>query len=101
MENPWISLIKSASKSACDAWTKFTFNVSHITSKNPLYNTKQSRTFDEIEKFMNTSIGKWLISVNDKTKEKENLINNLEKFNDEAQMLMTKQENRSLKHVKK
>lgn len=67
----------------------------------PLYNTKQSRTFDEIEKFMNTSIGKWLISVNDKTKEKENLINNLEKFNDEAQMLMTKQENRSLKHVKK
>ena len=38
---------------------------------------------------------------NDKTKEKENLINNLEKFNDEAQILMTKQESRSLKHVKK
>ncbi len=67
----------------------------------PLYNTKQSRTFDEIEKFMNTSIGKWFISVNDKTKEKENLINNLEKFSIEAQMLMEKQENRSLKHVKK
>lgn len=67
----------------------------------PLYKTKQSRTFDEIEKFMNTSIGKWFISVNDKTKEKENLINNLEKFNDEAQMLMAKQENRSLKNVKK
>lgn len=67
----------------------------------PLYKTKQNRTFDEIEKFMNTSIGKWFISVNDKTKEKENLINNLEKFSDEAQMLMTKQENRSLKHVKK
>lgn len=67
----------------------------------PLYKTKQNRTFDEIEKFMNTSIGKWFISVNDKTREKENLINNLEKFSDEAQMLMTKQENRSLKHVKK
>ena len=50
----------------------------------PLYKIKQSRTFDEIEKFMNTSIGKWFISVNDKTKEKENLINNLENFNDEA-----------------
>lgn len=36
----------------------------------PLYKTKQNRTFDEIEKFMNTSIGKWFISVNDKTKEK-------------------------------
>lgn len=67
----------------------------------PLYKTKQNRTFDEIEKFMTTSIGKWFISVNDKTKEKENLINNLEKFSDEAQMLMTKQEKRSLKHVKK
>lgn len=30
----------------------------------PLYKSKQSRTFDEIEKFMNTSIGKWFISVN-------------------------------------
>ena len=67
----------------------------------PLYKTKQSRTFDEIEKFMNTSIGKWFISVNDRTKEKEKLINNLEKFSEEAQMLLTIQENRSLRHVKK
>lgn len=35
----------------------------------PLYKTKQNRKFDEIEKFMNTSIGKWFISANDKTKE--------------------------------
>ena len=34
----------------------------------PLYKTKQTRTFEEIEKFMNTSIGKWFIAVNDKTK---------------------------------
>ena len=32
----------------------------------PLYKTKQNKTFDEIERFMNTSIGKWFISVNDK-----------------------------------
>ena len=50
---------------------------------------------------MNTSIGKWFISVNDRTKEKEKLINNLEKFSEEAQMLLTIQENRSLRHVKK
>ena len=36
----------------------------------PLYKAKQNRTFDEIEKFMNTSIGKWFISVNDKSNEK-------------------------------
>lgn len=34
----------------------------------PLYKTKQTRTFEEIENFMNTSIGKWFITVNDKTK---------------------------------
>ena len=67
----------------------------------PLYKVKQYRTFDEIENFMNTSIGKWYISVNDKTKEKENLINNLDKFNEEAQILMTRQSKGNLKHVKK
>lgn len=66
----------------------------------PLYKTKQNRTFNEIENFMNTSIGKWFISVNDKTKEKENLINNLDNFNEEAQSFMKNQKNRSLKYVK-
>lgn len=32
----------------------------------PLYKTKQTRTFEEIENFMNTSIGKWFITVNNK-----------------------------------
>ena len=31
----------------------------------PLYKDKQVRTFEEIEKYMVTSIGKWFISVND------------------------------------
>ena len=67
----------------------------------PLYKTKQTRTFEEIENFMNTSIGKWFITVNDKTKEKENLISNLDKFNEEAVDFMTKKEDRSLRHEKK
>lgn len=31
----------------------------------PLYKEKQVRTFDEIEDYMDTSIGKWFITVND------------------------------------
>lgn len=67
----------------------------------PLYKAKQTRTFEEIENFMNTSIGKWFITVNDKTKEKEKLISNLDKFTEEAKDFMTKKEDRSLRHVKK
>ena len=67
----------------------------------PLYKTKQRKTYVEIEKFMDTSIGKWFISVSDKTKEKDNLLSNLSKFNEEAQDLMKKQQNRSRKHVRK
>lgn len=32
----------------------------------PLYKEKQIRTSEEIKKFMNTDIGKWFISVNDR-----------------------------------
>jgi len=67
----------------------------------PLYKNKQTRTLEEIEMYMNTNIGKWFITVNDKTKEKEMLLNNLEKFSYEAKKLMTKKEVRSLRHVKK
>lgn len=35
---------------------------------NPLYKAKQIRTFEEIENFMNTSVGKWFIAVNDMIK---------------------------------
>lgn len=34
----------------------------------PLYKAKQNRTFSEIENFLNTSIGKWFISVGRKIK---------------------------------
>lgn len=33
----------------------------------PLYKTKQNKIFKEIDKFMDTSIGKWFISINNKT----------------------------------
>lgn len=45
------------------------YNESGFSVCDPLYKNKQVRTFEEIEKFMNTSIGKWFIAVNDKTKD--------------------------------
>ena len=67
----------------------------------PLYKDKQTRTFEEMENYMNTSIGKWFIAVNDKSREKEKLISNLDKFSTEAKELMTKQETKERRHVKK
>ena len=66
----------------------------------PLYNEKQVRTNLEIEKFMDTSIGRWFVVVNDNTKEKEKLLDNLDNFKNDAKELMTKKEFRSRKHVK-
>ena len=37
----------------------------------PLFKTKQFRTAEELNSFMNTSIGKWCIATSDKTKEKQ------------------------------
>ena len=39
----------------------------------PLYKDKQIRSFDEIEKYMNTSIGKWFITVGNVSKEKRKI----------------------------
>ena len=50
----------------------------------PLYKEKQIRSFEEIENFMNTSIGRWFIAVNDNTKEKDASISNLDKFNEDS-----------------
>lgn len=66
----------------------------------PLYKTKQIRTADEIDKFMDTSIGKWFITVNDKTKQNKELIENLDEFIDESNKLMDKTNNRRLQYVK-
>ena len=54
----------------------------------PVYKTKQIRTADELNKFMDTSIGKWFIAISDKTKEKEELMYNLDNFLAEADSLM-------------
>ena len=54
----------------------------------PLFKTKQIKTEEELNAFMNTSIGKWFISVNNKTKKQDALLSNLDKFNDEANNFM-------------
>lgn len=54
----------------------------------PLFKTKQIKTQEELDTFMNTSIGKWFISVNNKSKNKDQLLSNLDKFNDEANEMM-------------
>lgn len=66
-------------------YSKFGFMVC-----DPLYKAKQTRTFEEIKNFMNTSIGKWFIAINDKTKEKDKLISNLDKFSEEVKGLIAK-----------
>lgn len=67
----------------------------------PLHKTKQTRTFEETEKFMNTNIGKWFITVNDKAKGKDKLMSNLDKFAEETKKFMVKKEDKSFCHVKK
>ena len=44
------------------------YDDNNIKVCDPLYKDKQTRTFEGIEKFMDTSIGKCFIVVNDKTK---------------------------------
>lgn len=46
----------------------------------PLFKNKQVRSAEVIDKFMNTSIGKWFISVKNNSKNKDNLLMNLDEF---------------------
>ena len=54
----------------------------------PLYKSKQLKTDEQLDDFMNTSIGKWFIAVNNKSKCKNQLLSNLDKFNEEANKMM-------------
>lgn len=67
----------------------------------PLYKNKQIKSEEELEKFMDTSIGKWFISVNNKTKEKDILMKKLEKFNQDSEKILLTHENRCLRYEKK
>lgn len=68
----------------------------------PLYKSKQIRTKNEINKFMETSIGKWFISVNNNSKEKGELLDNLDKFDKEAEeMMQLNKKDRTLSYEKK
>jgi len=66
----------------------------------PLYRNKQIKTTRELESFMNTSIGKWFISVNNNTKEKDDLLNNLDNFNKEATDILETKKERKLQYEK-
>lgn len=61
----------------------------------PLYNDKKLMSFAEIEKFMNTSIGKWYVAVKEYTSKKENLMKNLAYFQISAKNKL--EQNESLK----
>jgi hypothetical protein len=68
----------------------------------PLFKTKQIKTQEELDDFMNTSIGKWFISVNNKSKNKDQLLSSLDKFNDEAnEMMKINDKTRKLNYEKK
>ena len=68
----------------------------------PLFKTKQIKTQEELDNFMNTSIGKWFISVNNKSKNKNQLLTSLDKYNDEAnEMMKTNDKTRKLNYDKK
>lgn len=68
----------------------------------PLYKSKQKRSISELSSFMNTNIGKWFISVNNKTKEKDDLLTNLDKYEKESFDIMNLNEkDRKLIYEKK
>jgi hypothetical protein len=68
----------------------------------PLFKRKQFKSAEELENFMSTSIGKWFISVNGKKKNKNQLLSNLDKFNEEADDIMKiDDKTRRLKNGKK
>lgn len=67
----------------------------------PLCKEKQTKTAEQIESYMTTSIGKWFISVNNNTLEKRRLMSSLEKYEEDAINLTTKEEKRCLRYEKK
>lgn len=67
----------------------------------PLYKNKRIITKEELDNFMNTSIGKWFISVNDNKKEKEDLMNNLHKFDEQAKEFLEEKKVGTLTYERK
>jgi len=67
----------------------------------PLYKEKQVMTPKQVEEFMNTSIGKWFISVNNNTLEKSKLMSSLSKFEEEGRELTKINQSKRELHEKK
>ena len=53
-----------------------------------IYHLLDLKTSEELDEFMDTSIGKWFISVNNKLKSKNELLSNLDKFSSDANIMM-------------
>lgn len=77
------------------------YDDNHFVVCDPLYKTKQLKTGVELNKFMDTSIGKWFISINNYTKNKGKLMSNLDKFNTEASAIMNFDEKKEKKYYEK
>ena len=56
----------------------------------PLYSEQRVMTEEEISEFMDTSIGKWFVSSDDKVKEKSELFSRLDCFNSQASSYLSK-----------
>lgn len=67
----------------------------------PLFKQKQRRTIDEINSFMDTSIGKWFISVGDVKEKKLDLINSLGDYNDKSTEYLNNAHEKGVNYVKK
>lgn len=68
----------------------------------PLFKEKQRRTFEEIESFMDTPIGKWCVVVKENTTKKDELMDNLDHYQSEAnEMLGTLRSERTIRKSKK
>ena len=48
----------------------------------PLYKNKEKRTFEQIDSFMNTDIGKWFISIGPQREKKDSLLTELNGYQD-------------------
>lgn len=50
----------------------------------PLVKSKQLKTYSEISSFMNTSIGKWCVTITEKKQNKDILMDNLDSYQNDA-----------------
>ncbi len=73
------------------------YDKDEIILCDPLYKNKVRKKKEEIDSFINTSIGKWMISINNMNKRKD-LLNSLDTFNSTADKLLKKESKKTKKY---